>query len=183
MKRCILILLLALLAASPGMAAALLLLQDGFSSGSGRLSAHDFVLEQAAGFPFGGIATSSNYVEAGGYYPIGTVVSGVAIGDHGGAALLPALPKALTLNRPYPNPGSQATIRFGLPRTARVSLRIYNVLGQEVAAPVDGERNAGWYTIRWNGLDKANRSVAAGVYLLRLQADGKVLTSKLMVVR
>jgi hypothetical protein len=183
MRRTIYIVLLALLAAVPLGAAQLMLVQDGFSSGSGRMNAHDFTLEQAAGFPFGGIATSGSFIEAGGYYPIGTVASGVEISDQNTVSATAALPKILTLQRPYPNPGHEATIRFGLPRATRVSLRIYNVLGQEVAALASGDQNAGWYTVRWSGRDKASRRVAAGVYLLRLNTADKSLTQKLTILR
>jgi len=182
MKRAIIALALALLPAAPGLRAAqLMLVQGAFSDGSARSASASFVLEQATGFPFGGISSASGFCLAGGFYPISVKVSGVEIGDQSASAL-PALPKVLTLNRPYPNPGLQPTIRFGLPRATRVSLRVYNVLGQEVANLADGERPAGWHMVRWNGRDRAGRSVAGGVYLLRLQADGAALTNKLMVV-
>jgi hypothetical protein len=182
MKRMIITaMLLALIAAAPMSAAQLLLLQSGFSDGSARSASANFVLEQTSGFGFGGQATGTGFLEAGGFYPFGTVVSGVAIGEQGAA--LPALPRELILQPPYPNPGAQPAMRFGLPRTAHVSLRVYNIIGQEVAALLDGTRAAGWHTARWNGRDRGGKLAAAGVYLLRLQAGDRALTRKLMLVR
>ncbi len=180
MKIILPVMLLALLAASPG-AAQFLLLQDGLSGGSAKAASASYFLEHSTGFPFGGMAASASYHEAGGFYPIGAGPAGVAANQQGGTAQ--PLPKNLTLDRPWPNPGLQPTIRFGLPRNDRVLLRVYNIIGQEVSVLLDGDRPAGWHSVRWNGRDERGRTVATGVYLLRLTAAGRSLTQKLTVVR
>lgn len=180
MRRTMNAILLALVATSPGMAQHLLL-QDGLSGGSVRASSGAYVLEQSVGFAFAGMAAGASYYEAGGFYPIGTGPAGVAANGQGGNA--PRLPQTLALDRPWPNPGLQPTIRFGLPRETRVSLKVYNIIGQEVSVLADGARTAGWHTVRWDGRDDRGRNVATGVYLLRLTAAGRSLTQKLTVVR
>jgi len=64
-----------------------------------------------------------------------------------------------------------------------VDLVIYNLAGQEVATLVDGPRESGVYTLRWDGRDDAGRELASGIYLYRLQAGEQVETRKLLLLR
>ncbi len=114
-----------------------------------------------------------------------------------------------TLAQNYPNPVSQETrIPFaigGAPdcvdsaKRYRVTLRIYNMLAQLVAIPVmqggstgtaGGEAarelllTCGQYTAYWDGKHTATgRDVASGIYLYRLEIDGRALVKKLTVIR
>ena len=65
-----------------------------------------------------------------------------------------------------------------LPAAARVRLAIYDVLGREVAVLVDGERPAGYHTVRFDG-----RELAAGTYVLRLLTGGEAQIRKLTIAR
>ena len=79
----------------------------------------------------------------------------------------------------YPNPfNSQASIQFDLPEAGIVSLKIYNVLGQEVANLVDGALNAGTHSYVWNA-DK----VASGVYFYRLVTNSTILQNRLILMK
>jgi hypothetical protein len=83
------------------------------------------------------------------------------------------------LHQNYPNPFNPVTtIGFELAKAGRVSLKIFNLLGQEAATLVDEERSAGSHTVEW---DAANFST--GVYVYRLQAGGTVATRKLVLAR
>jgi len=96
------------------------------------------------------------------------------------------LPQSITLSQNYPNPfNSDTVIRFALPTSADVDLSIFNLAGQQVATLVEESREAGTYTIRWDGRDDDGRELASGVYLFRLRtSDGKqVETRKLVLVR
>jgi len=96
------------------------------------------------------------------------------------------LPQFFTLDQNYPNPFNSSTvIRFALPQNQDVELSIYNLAGQRVATLVQGVREAGMYTVRWDGRDDTGKELASGVYLYRLQVgDGKqVKTRKLVLVR
>ncbi|MGA9117022.1 MAG: choice-of-anchor J domain-containing protein [Bacteroidota bacterium] len=89
------------------------------------------------------------------------------------------IPSSFALEQNYPNPFNPATtFRFSLPERNAVSLKVYNLLGQEVTAVVDAELDAGTYTVRWNA-----GGLASGVYLYRLSAGQYVETRKLMLLK
>ncbi|MBT4499160.1 MAG: T9SS type A sorting domain-containing protein [Gemmatimonadetes bacterium] len=95
-------------------------------------------------------------------------------------------PLNFILAQNYPNPfNSDTVIRFALPTTADVDLAIYNLAGQLVATLVEGVREAGTYTVNWDGRDNDGRALASGVYLYRLQTDSRqsVETRKLLLLR
>jgi len=76
------------------------------------------------------------------------------------------LPKEFALNQNFPNPfNPTTTIRFALPGTFMVSLKVYNVLGEEVANLVDEVREQGVYEQAWDA-----SAVPSGVYMYRLTA-------------
>jgi hypothetical protein len=90
------------------------------------------------------------------------------------------LPKEFVLYQNYPNPFNPSTIlRYNIPRASQVTLRVYNVLGQEVATLVNGEKLAGSYQVRLN----AKGDMASGVYYYRLEAGSFVQTRKLVLVK
>ncbi|HPG41505.1 MAG TPA: T9SS type A sorting domain-containing protein [bacterium] len=81
--------------------------------------------------------------------------------------------------RNYPNPFNPATsITFTLPARARVALKIYDLLGKEVATLLDKELPAGNHTQTWNASD-----APTGEYICRLQVNSVIDTCKLVLVR
>ena len=101
-------------------------------------------------------------------------------------AFAETLPQTFVLDQNYPNPFNSSTvIRFALPFSTDVELSVYNLTGQQVATLADGTRQAGVYTIRWDGRDDHGLELASGVYLYRLQtSDGtQVKTRKLLLLR
>ena len=76
-----------------------------------------------------------------------------------------------------------AMIRFSLPTRMMATLSIYDNTGRLIKNLVNGMRNAGLNTVRWNGKDSEGNSVANGVYFYHLSADGKNLSNKMVVVR
>lgn len=88
-------------------------------------------------------------------------------------------PDQLALHSPYPNPARQQTsIRYELPRTTEVQLRLYNALGQQVATLVDGRQPAGRTEIQFEVPE-----LASGTYLVRLSADGQTQAQTLTLLR
>ena len=76
------------------------------------------------------------------------------------------LPKAYALAQNYPNPfNPTSTIGYDLPKESQVSLKVYNMLGQEVMNLVDAQQRAGRYSVTFDG-----RGLASGVYIYRIQA-------------
>jgi hypothetical protein len=91
----------------------------------------------------------------------------------------PSLPSAFELNQNYPNPfNPSTTIGFSIPAKSRVSLRIFNLLGQEVALLANDDLSAGRYEIRWNP-----EGLASGTYFYRLQAGSYVESKKLLYLK
>jgi len=95
-----------------------------------------------------------------------------------------AKPRDFTLEQNYPNPfNSETVIRFALPEREEVELAVRNLAGQRVATLVEGMREAGPYTVRWDGRDEDGRALASGAYLYQLRAGSRVETRKLLLLR
>ncbi len=94
------------------------------------------------------------------------------------------LPETFTLNQNYPNPFNPSTkITFTLNRSARVKLQVYDILGRLVRELVRQELTAGEHTAVWNGADDDGLSVASGVYVYRLSAEGQVASRKMTLLK
>ncbi len=77
---------------------------------------------------------------------------------------------AYQLMQNYPNPFNPTTrIEYRVSNAARVVLKIYNILGQEIRTLVDALQEPGVYSIEWNGKDNRGAEVAGGVYFYRLE--------------
>ncbi len=93
-------------------------------------------------------------------------------------------PIGFVLGPNYPNPfNPETTIRFGLPQSQEIELAIYNLAAQRVATLVTGHREAGSYSVRWDGVTDAGLKLASGVYFYRLTAGEQVETRKLLLLR
>lgn len=78
----------------------------------------------------------------------------------------PLLPETFALRQNYPNPfNPSTTIEYDLPEPAKVTLKVFNMLGQEIAKFVDGEVSAGYQKTVWNA------TVSSGVYFYRFEAE------------
>lgn len=83
------------------------------------------------------------------------------------------------LNQNYPNPFNPTTnITYQVPKQSRVTLKVYNVLGQLVATLVNGVRAKGQYTVTFNG-----SGLASGVYIYRLTAGSFTQTRQFMLIK
>jgi len=97
---------------------------------------------------------------------------------------LDRLPAEFELSPNYPNPFNPSTIiKYALPSAEHVSLRIFNMQGQEVIALIDKEQSAGRYEIRWDGRDKRGITAAAGVYLYKLEAGSYKASGRMSFVK
>jgi choice-of-anchor B domain-containing protein len=105
----------------------------------------------------------------------------VAIADPGEGALIPA---TVQLYPAHPNPFNPSTvIRYAVPKTGKITVTIYDLLGRPVANLVDAVQAKGRHAVRWNGLDESRRKVPSGVYLVVLQAGETVKTQKITLLR
>ncbi|HUV31049.1 MAG TPA: M6 family metalloprotease domain-containing protein [Acidobacteriota bacterium] len=101
-----------------------------------------------------------------------------------------ALPAGFALAQNYPNPFNPVTtVTYTVgggnhPRElVATRLTIYNTLGQKVTTMVDELKYPGTYTVVWDGTGSGGRQVASGVYLYRLESDGRHLTRKMLFLK
>ncbi|MFC1619094.1 agmatine deiminase family protein [Candidatus Neomarinimicrobiota bacterium] len=95
-----------------------------------------------------------------------------------------ALPKRLTLLPNWPNPFNPATtISYILPSAQATQLRIYDLLGREIALLVTGVQASGEHHIVWDGRDNKGRDASAGIYLARISVPGNSQTIKMLLVK
>lgn len=94
------------------------------------------------------------------------------------------LPESYSLSQNYPNPfNPTTTIEFKVASASRVSVGIFNVLGQRVRTLIDEDLAAGAYATDWDGNDDSGRKLASGVYLYRLQAGEFSETRKMTLLK
>ena len=95
-----------------------------------------------------------------------------------------AIPKQFAVSQNYPNPFNPSTIiNYALPRSSLVTIKIYNVLGQEIRTLVNSELQAGNYSVHWNGDNNIGHSVASGIYIYRVVAGQNVKTMKMIYLK
>ena len=84
----------------------------------------------------------------------------------------------------YPNPANPSTtIRYALSQSRPVTLKVYNMMGQEIRTLVDAFRGAGRYAVEWDGRDERGMAVSSGIYLYRLEAGSFSAVRKITLVR
>jgi hypothetical protein len=93
-------------------------------------------------------------------------------------------PSVLALHPNYPNPFNPDTrIGFSLPRASRVSVEIWNALGERTAVLADRTFEAGAHSLTWNGTGADGLPAPSGVYVCRLTAGAMVVTRKMVLER
>jgi outer membrane protein assembly factor BamB len=98
------------------------------------------------------------------------------VGATGAKADRDGLSESFAIEQNYPNPFNLATaISFSLPKTARVSLDIFDMLGRKVMTLTNGIVKAGRHIIIWNGLNDNGKPVGTGAYYYRMETitDGR----------
>jgi hypothetical protein len=106
--------------------------------------------------------------------------AGITTGVEGYAEI----PLTYTLEQNYPNPFNPTTwIRFSVPKAMQTQLVVYDLLGRQVKTLVNDVRHAGEHTVQWDGTNMAGRSVASGVYFVRMKAGDFRQTMKMMLMR
>jgi hypothetical protein len=90
-----------------------------------------------------------------------------------------SLPNNYVLDQNYPNPfNPSTTIRFSIPESGLVSIKIYNSIGEQVADLVNRELPAGSYTVDWNAENNSS-----GIYFYTLSANNFASTKKMILLK
>ncbi len=120
--------------------------------------------------------TATNYYSGGEWGATGIIA------DHG---IVISGPVNYELQQSYPNPAGQgaAKIKFALKAPGRISLVVYNVLGERVKILVNDTRKAGLYNVSWDGTDDRGRPVSNGIYFYQMTAGDFDAVRKLTLLK
>ena len=91
-----------------------------------------------------------------------------------------SIPRELKLTNNYPNPFNPSTqIQFSVPKEGRATLKVYNLIGQEVATLFDGIAQSGQFITQ----EFSGNRLASGVYFARLQFNGSSLVQRMLLLK
>lgn len=94
------------------------------------------------------------------------------------------IPSKFEVSRNYPNPFNPSTaIKVSLPVTSLVTVKIYNMLGQEVRTLLSAQVSAGTHTLVWHGEDNSGNILPSGSYIYRVTAGQNVTSGKMMFLK
>lgn len=89
-----------------------------------------------------------------------------------------AIPVEYSLSQNYPNPfNPNTTIKFGLPETGIVDLKVYNILGEKIAQLINKEMSAGYHTVNFG-----SNSMPSGIYIYTINVESKFSSVKKMLL-
>ena len=99
--------------------------------------------------------------------------------------LAQVIPDVFSLSQNFPNPfNPRTTIPFALPSQAEVTIKIYNIMGQQVNELVSETFDAGKHHVSWDGKDNQGNRVASGVYVIRMSTNaGKHFSGKMLLLK
>lgn len=144
------------------------------SSGGEKSSSTGFILSSTVGEPFIGKAVSSTNQHNLGFWYVykQSTLTDVEKEDE-------TIPTVFKLEQNYPNPFNPSTIiKFGVPERSNALLKIYDILGGEVATLVNEELEAGWYERSFNASE-----LSSGVYIYRMNAGNFISTKKMLLLK
>jgi len=94
------------------------------------------------------------------------------------------MPNSLQLFQNYPNPFNPNTaIKYDLPKNAKVRLRVYDLLAQEIKTLVNEFQISGIKSVVWDGTDNTNKPVSAGLYIYTIQAGDNTQSKKMLYIK
>ncbi|UCE08465.1 MAG: T9SS type A sorting domain-containing protein, partial [bacterium] len=94
-----------------------------------------------------------------------------------------SIPSSFELFQNYPNPfNPSTTIQFYVPKTSRVTIKIFSILGTEIKTLINAKFDAGSYKVIWDGKDNRNQPVTSGVYFYQMNAGDFQVTRKMILL-
>jgi hypothetical protein len=141
------------------------------AAGGGKTSGTNYIINGTAGQQFIARTEGPGNNLYGGYWYTYSILTGINEGEQ--------LPDEFMLYQNYPNPFNPVTkIRYELPGETSVIVRIYNMLGEEMALLANGVQSAGRYEVEWNAA-----GYASGFYICRIEAGSYVSVKKLVLLK
>ena len=129
------------------------------------------------------------------YDPQSIVVENIIVADENNNAMpkveieirydgAPGVPLDYLLSQNFPNPFNPSTsVQFSIPVEGFVNIKVYDMLGQEVADLYSGNAQAGTYTLNWNGKDNSGNNVSSGSYIYKMTAGDFVQSKKMTFLK
>ena len=129
------------------------------------------------------------------YNPQSIVVENIIVADENNNAMpkveieirydgAPGVPLDYLLSQNFPNPFNPSTsVQFSIPVEGFVNIKVYDMLGQEVADLYSGNAQAGTYTLNWNGKDNSGNNVSSGSYIYKMTAGDFVQSKKMTFLK
>lgn len=144
------------------------------SNGGATMSNGSYSLTGTVGQPAIGFGSSADHTLSGGFWAqAGVVVTSVEEIQQN------ALPETFRLDQNYPNPfNPTTTIQFAVAQRSHVSLKLFDLLGRQVAALVEEEMTAGEYKLQFEAAH-----LPSGIYFYILKADHFVASKKLTLLK
>jgi hypothetical protein len=95
------------------------------------------------------------------------------------------IPDVYALHQNYPNPfNPTTTLKYDLPENAYVTLKIYDIMGREIIALFsNGYQEAGYRSIKWNGLNQYGKPVGSGMYFYMIKTTNFTQTRKMIMLK
>lgn len=94
------------------------------------------------------------------------------------------LPSAYSLGEAFPNPFNPVThIEIALPESGLTTLKIFNIMGQQVATLMNQQLEAGRHTVSWDATNEAGIKVASGMYVYQLEVNGFTQAHKMLLLK
>ncbi len=127
------------------------------------------------------VSSRNNSGEQSKFSSVGSFSTGNITSVEPGHQVIPA---NFVLAQNYPNPFNPTTsITYSIPNENFVNIKIYDMLGREVATLVNDYKNAGNHMVDWNGEDNSGQKVASGTYIYRITAGNFVATKKMVLLK
>jgi hypothetical protein len=154
----------------------------GFVAGGGNTNApreYSFVDDRA---PIGNLQYRLKQIDRDGMYKYCSAVAKVTL--NAADAKKELLPKEFSLSQNYPNPFNPSTkIEYRIAESRFVTLKVYDVLGNEVARLVNENKAPGSYQVMFDAASEGGRSLSSGVYIYKLTAGSFTSTKQLILVK
>lgn len=144
-----------------------------FTNGFGFSNSGDFAATSSAGESFAGVSTNVNSKIVSGFLAYtSSIITGLT--DE-----LEIIPTVYNLSQNYPNPFNPSTIiNYQIPVEGFITLKVYDILGNEVKSLVNENKPAGIYNINFDA-----SGLASGMYIYKLTAENYISTKKMLMIK
>jgi len=101
-----------------------------------------------------------------------------------GKKIAVSFPEKFELYQNYPNPFNPfTTIKFDVPEETNITLKIYNILGEEIITLINMRYRPGTHKIKWDGTNNKGIKVGSGIYIYRIRSNNYILSRKMLLLK